>query len=88
MQDGTHRTPPAAGTVGWGVLGTGGIAARFAGQLTRSRTGALAAVGSRAPASARAFAQRFAAPRAHSSYQELLDDGTVDAVYVATPHPQ
>ncbi|MFW6690702.1 aldo/keto reductase [Streptomyces sp. MAR4 CNX-425] len=88
MQDSTHRTPPAAGTVGWGILGTGGIAARFAGQLPRSHTGTLAAVGSRSAASARDFAQRFAAPRAHGSYQELLDDDTVDAVYVATPHPQ
>ncbi|WP_181786066.1 aldo/keto reductase [Streptomyces phytophilus] len=88
MHNSPDRTSRATGAVGWGILGTGGIAARFAGQLPRSRTGALAAVGSRSPASARAFAQRFAAPRAHGSYQELLDDDSVDAVYVATPHPQ
>ncbi|WP_420000166.1 aldo/keto reductase [Streptomyces boninensis] len=84
MPDSTDATAQVA----WGILGTGNIAARFAGQLPHSHTGTLAAVGSRTPDSARAFADRFGATRAHGSYQELLDDDTVDAVYIATPHPQ
>lgn len=72
----------------WGIIGTGNIASKFAQQLPFSRTGMLAAVGSRSAASAQAFAQRFGVPHHHGSYEELLADEGVDAVYIATPHPQ
>jgi predicted dehydrogenase/aryl-alcohol dehydrogenase-like predicted oxidoreductase len=71
----------------WGVIGPGGIARAFAGQLPRSATGRLVAVGSRDLGRARAFAAEFGAARAYGSYQEVLDDPGVDAVYLATPHP-
>ncbi|TCN37539.1 aryl-alcohol dehydrogenase-like predicted oxidoreductase [Kribbella orskensis] len=71
----------------WGILGTGNIASRFASQLPSSTTGELAAVGSRSTDSANEFGGRYAIPNRHGSYQELLDDPTVDAVYIATPHP-
>jgi predicted dehydrogenase/aryl-alcohol dehydrogenase-like predicted oxidoreductase len=71
----------------WGILGTGNIASRFAGQLPSSITGELAAVGSRSIDSANEFADRFAIPNRHASYADLLADETVDAVYIATPHP-
>lgn len=83
----TDSTAPAA-RVRWGVLGTGSIASRFAHHLPYSRTGTLAAVGSRRADTAAAFAERHGTARAYGSYQDLLDDDTVDAVYVATPHPQ
>jgi predicted dehydrogenase/aryl-alcohol dehydrogenase-like predicted oxidoreductase len=73
--------------VNWGILGPGGIARAFAGQLPYSRTGRLVAVGSRDPERAAAFAAEFGAARAYGSYQDVLDDGEVDAVYLATPHP-
>ncbi|ADB33831.1 oxidoreductase domain protein [Kribbella flavida DSM 17836] len=71
----------------WGILGTGNIASRFASQLPSSTTGELAAVGSRSQASADAFGDTYAIPHRHASYQALLADETVDAVYIATPHP-
>jgi predicted dehydrogenase/aryl-alcohol dehydrogenase-like predicted oxidoreductase len=71
----------------WGVIGPGGIARAFAGQLPQSRTGRLVAVGSRDLARATAFAEEFGAARAYGSYQEVLDDPSVEAVYVSTPHP-
>jgi predicted dehydrogenase/aryl-alcohol dehydrogenase-like predicted oxidoreductase len=71
----------------WGILGTGNIASRFASQVPSSVTGEVVAVGSRSIESADEFADRFAIPNRHGSYQALLDDGTVDAVYIATPHP-
>ncbi len=70
----------------WGVIGPGTIARAFAGQLPRSRTGRLVAVGSRDPGRAAGFAAEFGAARSYGSYQEVLDDRDVDAVYVATPH--
>jgi len=72
----------------WGVLGTGNIASRFASQLPVSKSGTLAAVGSRTQASAEEFGERFAVPHRHGSYADLLADDTVDAIYIATPHPQ
>ena len=71
----------------WGIVSTGRIAARFARQLPGSRTGVHFAVASRTKEKAKDFARRFSAERFYGSYQELLDDPDVEAVYIATPHP-
>ncbi|WP_404423586.1 Gfo/Idh/MocA family protein [Nibricoccus sp. IMCC34717] len=75
-------------TLRWGILSTGNIASKFAKDLPQSHTGRPHAVASRALAPAEAFAQAHGIPRAHGSYEALLADAEVDAVYVATPHPQ
>lgn len=72
-------------TVRWGVIGTGGIARSFVGDCDRAGV-EFVAVGSRTQQSADAFAAEFGIPRAHGSYDELVADPEVDAVYVATPH--
>lgn len=71
----------------WGVIGTGSIARTFAGDLALSGVGVVAAVGSRSVETARSFADRVGAQRAHGSYEALVADDGVDCVYVATPHP-
>jgi predicted dehydrogenase len=48
----------------------------------------LVAVGSRTTESARKFADEFGISRSHGSYEALLADTQVQAVYIATPHPQ
>jgi len=73
--------------LGWGIIGTGSIAGAFAKALTHSKTGELRAVGSRSGDTARAFAEKFSVPKPYGSYDALLADGSVDAVYIATPHP-
>jgi predicted dehydrogenase len=70
----------------WGILGTGGIAAAFAGDLPRVAGAELAAVGSRSLSSAEKFAREYGFARAHGSWAELAADPDVDVVYVATPH--
>ena len=72
----------------WGLLATGAIAKAFARGVKASETGTLAAVGSRSLAKAQAFGAEFGAARCHGSYEALLADPAVDAVYVSTPHPQ
>ena len=72
----------------WGILATGRIAHKFADALKLSDTGKLVAVGSRTLDSASKFAAAWGDPTAHGSYQELIDDPNVDAIYVSTPHPQ
>ncbi|MCE0522120.1 MAG: aldo/keto reductase [Methylacidiphilales bacterium] len=73
--------------VAWGILGPGGIAHTFARGLAGSRTGKLVAVGSRTQESADAFAKEFGLKRAHGSYEALLADPAMQAVYISTPHP-
>ncbi|MEU1278932.1 Gfo/Idh/MocA family oxidoreductase [Streptomyces sp. NPDC005805] len=87
-------TPDEAGTTAsdrdrplrWGILATGGIAARFTEDLLRMPDARVVAVASRSESSARAFADRYAIPRAHGSWAALAADEDVDVVYVATPH--
>jgi predicted dehydrogenase/aryl-alcohol dehydrogenase-like predicted oxidoreductase len=77
--------------VRWGILGTGAIAQCFADNLKPSRNGMLQAVGSRSAQGAAKFAVRYVteshSPTAHASYEQLLADKNVDAIYVCTPHP-
>jgi len=70
----------------WGILGTGGIAhLQTADLLAGGFT--VAAVGSRSQASADSFAAEFDITTAHGSYEALVADPGVDAIYVSTPHP-
>jgi predicted dehydrogenase len=71
----------------WGVVGTGSIARTFAGDLTFTDSGRIVAVGSRSQDAADRFADQFDIPHRHASYEKLVTDPEVDAVYVATPHP-
>lgn len=86
------NTSGADGTIRWGILATGKIAATFATDLALVDGHELAAVGSRSVESARAFADAHrprhgeTSPRAYGSYAELAADPDVDVIYVATPH--
>ncbi len=77
-----------SGKLAWGILGTGMIARVFARGLAASATGTLQAVGSRRTETADAFGAEFGVPACYGSYDALLADPAVQAVYVATPHPQ
>jgi predicted dehydrogenase len=67
-------------------LGTGNIANQFAKGLYVVPGAVLQAVGSRSQEKASRFAQTYAIPNAHPSYEALAADPCVDIVYVATPH--
>jgi predicted dehydrogenase len=71
----------------WGMLGTGWVANRFAPDLKLLEGHQLAAVGSRTISTARQFADKFGIPKAYGSYEAVVADPEIDAVYVATPHP-
>ena len=71
----------------WGILGTGRIAKAFAKGVANSATGRLAAVGSRTPEAAAQFGDEFKIESRHGSYEALLADPAVQAVYISTPHP-
>lgn len=71
----------------WGILASGGIAQAFARDLSYINNHIVAAVGSRSQESADAFATEFPGCTAYGSYEDLVNDPTLDAIYVATPHP-
>lgn len=71
--------------VRWGILATGSIAHKFARGLPNSRTGVLAATGSRSIEKATAFSTEHGG-KCYGSYEEVLADPKVDAVYIALPH--
>jgi predicted dehydrogenase len=70
----------------WGILGTGGIANKFAAGLADARGAQLVAVGSRTGESAERFGAKWNVPHRHASYAALAGDPEVDAIYVSTPH--
>ncbi len=74
-------------TLGWGIVGTAGIADReMAPAIGKSSGSELVGVVSRDETRAREFAERHGVPRALTSYEELLADPDVDIVYIATPN--
>jgi predicted dehydrogenase len=72
--------------VGWGILGPGGIANRLLQDAGRAANFHVVAAGSRSLDRATQFASRFGIARAYGSYEELLADPDVDAVYIGVPN--
>lgn len=77
----THSKP-----LRWGVLSTARILRRFVPALRTCPRSQLHAIASRDLQRGRAAAERWGIPRVHGSYDELLQDSDIDAVYVAAPN--
>lgn len=74
-------------TIRWGIVGTGVIASLFTKDLAYAEQAIPYAVGSRSQGSADRFASEHGIPHAYGSYEELVTDPELDAIYIATPHP-
>jgi len=72
--------------VRWGMIGARGIGRSVAAALAVSNAGRLDAVASRA-GPADDLRDLYPQARIHIGYQALIDDPDIDAVYIATPHP-
>lgn len=70
----------------WGIIGAGKIAQRFVKSLAHESNSELYAVSCRTLAKAQQFADTYHALKAYGSYEELLQDSNVDAVYITLPH--
>jgi predicted dehydrogenase len=69
-----------------GILGCANIARQFARDVAPSPALRIVAVASRNAATAQAFASAHAIERHHASYDALLDDAGVDAIYLPLPN--
>ncbi len=73
-------------TLRWGLLSTARINGAILDAAHRTDAAAIVAVASRDGDRAEAYARRHGIARAHASYEALLDDPDVDAVYVPLPN--
>ena len=69
-----------------GILGCANIARQFARDVADSPAVRVVAVASRSEDKAREFATTFKLPRHHGSYEALLADAEVDAIYLPLPN--
>lgn len=73
----------------WGVLSTAGIGKRrVIPAMKLTNNGVVAAVASRDLARAQAFAAELGIPKAYGSYEELIADPDIDAIYNPLPNSQ
>lgn len=71
----------------FGILGCAGIAIKdVMPAIQKSEYGVLAAVASRNLEKSRSVAEQFGITTAYGSYEELIEDTTIDAVYVPLPN--
>ena len=71
----------------WGVLGCARIASKaLLPAMSRSRNGELTALASRDLERAQAVAEEYAIPTACSPYDRVLEDPSVEAVYIPLPN--
>jgi D-xylose 1-dehydrogenase (NADP+, D-xylono-1,5-lactone-forming) len=75
-----------AGAVRWGVLSTARINEKVLAGAREADGVEVVAVGSRDRARGEEFAARHGIPRVHGSYEELLADDDVEAVYIPLPN--
>ena len=78
--------PRTAPPLRWGIIAPGGIARAFVGAAQAFTRQQIVAVGSQDAGRAERFAKDYGIPRAYGSYQALVADPEVEAVYVASPH--
>ena len=77
----------ASAPLRWGVLGVADIAVKqVIPAMQQSRLSRVVAIASRDGAKAQAAARSLGIPRAHGSYDALLADPDVDAVYIPLPN--
>ena len=70
----------------WGILSTANIGRRVIPAIHASHNGEVLAVCSRSLERAQAFAEDQSIPRAYGSYEALLADHDLDAIYVPLPN--
>jgi predicted dehydrogenase len=71
----------------WGVLSTAKIGVnKVIPAMQQAQLGTVEAIGSRDPAKGRAIAQQLGIPRVHDSYEALIADPELDAIYIPLPN--
>ncbi len=72
-------------TVRWGILGTARIATKVCRAIKLASNAELVAIASRTEERAENWASEHSVERAYGSYERLLADESIDAIYLPTP---
>ncbi len=94
MADSAQNTPPQTphnpnsepAPVRWGILGAASIAEAVAPAIASLPNARLEAIASRSMDRAQAWAKRHNVARAFGDYDEMLNSGAIDAVYIPLPN--
>ena len=78
--------PKAVPSLKWGVIGPGGIAEVLVASSKKFTSQQFHAVASRTEGRAQEFANKLEIPVVHGNYQALVEDESLDAIYVASWH--
>jgi xylose dehydrogenase (NAD/NADP) len=70
----------------WGLLSTARINSALIDPIRRANRSELTAIASRSLASAQSYAEQWGIPRSFGSYEEMLADPEIDAVYISLPN--
>lgn len=70
----------------WGIISTGRMAGWFCNDFHEVSNGALSAVCSRSDSAADQFADAYGIEHRFTELDDLLESGTIDVAYIATPH--
>ena len=70
----------------WGLVSTAAINQQIIPAIRASKRGELVAVGSRSEEKAEMYARQWKIPQAFGGYQQMLESGEVDVVYVSLPN--
>ncbi len=74
-------------SIRWGVLSTAKIAVqKVIPAIQKSTLGTVSAIASRNQETAQAVARELSIPKAYGSYEEILSDPDIDAVYIPLPN--
>jgi xylose dehydrogenase (NAD/NADP) len=73
-------------SVRWGLLSTAHINRLVIPAIRATRRGELVAVASRDAGRAKQYSDKWDIPQSYGSYQEMLDSGEIDAVYISLPN--
>jgi predicted dehydrogenase len=74
-------------TINWGIIGAGHISTDWIGALREANDGQMPlAIASRDEERAKQFASKLSLDRFYSSYESLLSDPDIDAIYVGNTH--
>jgi predicted dehydrogenase len=80
------RSVPTAPPLRLGILGAANIAKQFVSAVRGTDAVVVRAIASRSAESAKAFADSYGIAQHYASYEALLDDAGIDAVYIPLPN--
>lgn len=80
-----HKAEPKSGTIRCGIIGAGIYATSIAIPLiSKTKEFSLEAVSTASGLNARSVADKYKIPKAYSDYHALLEDGSIDLIFIMT----